>query len=506
MTGDRLTTDHEWLLRAVYERFASSAEWPAIDDLQHRVDLEDGERDVDELAGSLDRRFGWRDRGQVETVELTLCGVARCDAAEPDLSDVLAVGHIALKRYMEAGAGVELSAAEVADELGLDSLRLSKVLLMIRSLPGFGGGSGHPDSWTRQITREIRRWRNVKTISQMVELAYCAREPEPEASLGAAPALLGGLHLAVGATVPVPTPTTSGSRGSFSVRDAGEAARTSDTLTPQAWGGLVATVRARLADNSFAAAYPTTCYDNPSMIVGTDVDTLALAAADHADVQWPLDPHSAPTTEVVMDLIEFLYSVVETASPRVQGWHSYQKHHHLQFDQRAGRRGYRSEVNGIFRRHGLAFAMKQGGVIVRLGSPIDRERASSLPASGDSILDQRLSRALASFSSPRLDDRVGAARELWACLERLKTLTLPADKKASSRALIRNLSRELDELFDVIEADMKALTAAGNRFNIRHSEVGQAVIEDAIQLDYLFGRLFNLIWSLLRSMEVDQTA
>lgn len=150
--------------------------------------------------------------------------------------------------------------------------------------------------------------------------------------------------------------------------------------------------------------------------------------------------------------------------------------------------------------------MKQGGVIERLGSPIDRERASSLPASGDNHLYQRLSRAVASFASPRLDDRVVAARELWACLERLKTLTIPVDKKASSRALIRNLSRDFDDIFDVIEADMKAMTAAGNRFNIRHSEVGQAAIEDAIQLDYLFGRLFNLIWSLLRSMEVDETA
>ena len=49
----------------------------------------------------------------------------------------------------------------------------------------------------------------------------------------------------------------------------------------------------------------------------------------------------------------------------------------------------------------------------------------------------------------------------------------------------------------ILEADARALTNAGNALTIRHSEVDKVLLEREDQVDYLFGRLFNLLWLLI---------
>jgi len=44
-----------------------------------------------------------------------------------------------------------------------------------------------------------------------------------------------------------------------------------------------------------------------------------------------------------------------------------------------------------------------------------------------------------------------------------------------------------------------ALTTVGNTFHIRHSEVSQVELAGDNHVDYLFHRLFALIWLLLRA-------
>lgn len=85
---------------------------------------------------------------------------------------------------------------------------------------------------------------------------------------------------------------------------------------------------------------------------------------------------------------------------------------------------------------------------------------------------------------------------LWACFERLKTLEDPQHKKASVAAII-HLAVGETPLSGVVQEDATDLTKIGNEFDIRHFEIGKHELSDPLHLDYLYGRLFNLIWLLL---------
>lgn len=242
---NNLTDDQRWLLNAAHARFRDSGEWPRVDELQHALDRAEEDHDVDSIAESLDRRYGWRSRGQDEYVELTLCGVAACEGAEDDLADVLTVGRKAFSLYLVHGAGFSLSSSDVAPDLDEDGVRLRKVLILGQWLPGWGGGSSSADAWTRIITRDIRRWRDVTTVDAMLSLAPCTSE---------------GLHADA---QPEQTPAASTGvafsgeptgRGTFSLRQHGPPAKTSELLTPAAWGGIVALVRIWSSFQRFAEA------------------------------------------------------------------------------------------------------------------------------------------------------------------------------------------------------------------------------------------------------------
>ncbi len=489
-TGDQLR-----LINAVYDRFAAAGEWPLIDHLQHEYDLAEGEFDVDAVAESLDRKVGWQNRGQNDTVELTLCGVALAANATDDLADVLAVGQHAFGRYLKEGPGFLVESSEIAPALGNDRVRVAKVLVLGQWLPGFGGGSRNETSWSRQITREVRRWRGVETIEQMVGLDPCSRiQGRLDPTLGR-PAAVSPIDMALGEHKGEASPEH---RGSYSMREFGVAAPTRVDLVDAAWGGLIAIVKSLVNTSAFARSYPSVCEDYPGQVVGTDLDTLAMALADQTSIGMPLDVRKVPTMANALDLIEFAYAHVAQARPQAGGWHDFFKHLHLQFDIQAGQQSFLEDINMLFQRHKIAFRLDPNGRVERPGSPAQQVMEASLPPSGDASLDQRLARALELFRNPDLESRAEATRELWDCFERLKSLADPNDKKRSTSALLESLGGARP-LSSVVAADAADLTKVGNRFGIRHAEMGQHEISDPYEVDYVFGRLFNLIWSLLRA-------
>jgi hypothetical protein len=87
---------------------------------------------------------------------------------------------------------------------------------------------------------------------------------------------------------------------------------------------------------------------------------------------------------------------------------------------------------------------------------------------------------------------------LWDAWERLKTLDVPANKKNSIAMLLDNLASE-PRLREELENEARALTAIGNDFQIRHTEVGKIAIQDDSHVDYLFHRLFSLIFLAIRN-------
>jgi hypothetical protein len=288
----------------------------------------------------------------------------------------------------------------------------------------------------------------------------------------------------------------------FSEREFGARVADADEVSPAAWGGVLALVRSYLGNQRFAKAFPEQCPDpeKASEIIGTDEVALWQAARawvpDLPERIWERDP---PETPVVMDFIEFLFDNVADCRP---GWrHDFFHHDHLKnFNIADGQRQLRADVNGLFKRNRLAFALDSGGQIMRLGPPVLRDLLDVATFdTGDDELDGLLRRAVELFRSAAAHDRRDALEKLWDAYERLKSLKDPGNKKSSIEQLIGSTGLH-SEFQTRLDADMGLLTKIGNDFRIRHAEVNKLPIETSGQVDYLFGRMFAVIWLLLQNL------
>ena len=88
--------------------------------------------------------------------------------------------------------------------------------------------------------------------------------------------------------------------------------------------------------------------------------------------------------------------------------------------------------------------------------------------------------------------------KLWDAWERLKTIEDPTDKKNSVTKLLDRAAAE-PNFRQALEREAVALTEIGNKYMIRHSEIGKIQIQTIAQMDYFFHRLFALISLLLRA-------
>jgi hypothetical protein len=108
-----------------------------------------------------------------------------------------------------------------------------------------------------------------------------------------------------------------------------------------------------------------------------------------------------------------------------------------------------------------------------------------------------LEEARRKFINPNEAIRREAVERLWDAWERIKTLEEPDDKKMSIDLLFKKAASDPD-ILQMINDEGRALTSIGNKFHIRHTEIGQIMISDSDHLDYLFHRLFAMVWLLLR--------
>lgn len=124
------------------------------------------------------------------------------------------------------------------------------------------------------------------------------------------------------------------------------------------------------------------------------------------------------------------------------------------------------------------------------------EAISTLPKSGDQILDNLLQDAVVKFKDSGPAARKEGLERLWDAWERLKTIDETSDKKISVGMLLDRAAPEV-RFRQIIEAEAKALTSIGNDFHIRHFETSKTPLESAGQVDYLFHRLYAFIHLLL---------
>jgi len=177
-------------------------------------------------------------------------------------------------------------------------------------------------------------------------------------------------------------------------------------------------------------------------------------------------------------------------------YHSFFKHYHLTFDDKQGKQEFRESINLIFERNGVAFELKETGMIERLLNPV---LAAALQATkfqtADAILNGMLNESVSKIRNPRAAIRKEALERLWDAWERLKSTKDP-DKKTSTKIILDATSTE-PVFREVLEYDAKQVTDIGNKFQIRHTEKDKVSITDKDQVDYLFHRLFGLIALIL---------
>lgn len=269
-----------------------------------------------------------------------------------------------------------------------------------------------------------------------------------------------------------------------------------DNLPQPTSRGLYELFKSKADNHWFANHFPEQCQDGKG-VAGTNFSGLwgnvRALVPQLEEEKWgvsPIQPDGA-----VFDLME--YAAGKLAMP-IQGvYHNYLGHHELTFDQDAGRKEFREEVNQILRRGGTMYELSPNLQIVRIGTPAVQQVIEQMtPASGDSDLDDLLLRAKALYISHKLGDRALALEKLWDGFERLKTIDVVGNKKQSANALLDNIVSSEFKAFTSTE--MKALTDFGNQFMIRHHETDKHPVPKEAQ-DYLFARMGSLIVFLLKA-------
>jgi hypothetical protein len=283
--------------------------------------------------------------------------------------------------------------------------------------------------------------------------------------------------------------------GYYTDRHHGARLRTATEIEEPVRRGILTVIRTRASDGSFGLAFPEYCPDGEG-VTGTDTSAMESTIVAHRLYNLFERGAEIPTTFELLDLIEFSYEKI--AKPIQGGYHSYYRHHHLSFDQAEGRAGFRAEINRIFERNGIAYELAESGQVERTAPEVLRELlAETLFQTEDTTLNELLEKARTKFLSRDAAIRKESLEALWDAWERLKSLELGKDKKESVGKLLDKVTAE-PNFRELLELEARQLTDIGNKFMIRHAEVGKVAVDDDEQIDYLFHRLFSLIRLLLK--------
>ena len=292
----------------------------------------------------------------------------------------------------------------------------------------------------------------------------------------------------------------------FSDRESQPALATLTEITPNAWKGIAAAIRKRVDDGSFGARYPEICPDG-KVPCGTEErdfwDAMAGEIPDLPEGKFILFEDEPPPLLIVMDMIEFCWNSV--GKPERLDFHKYQRHHHLRFDEEAGKNEFRENINLIFQRNRLAYELTAEGNIERLFQPEISEVVHARYRTSDAELNSMLETACIKFVSPDERMRREALESLWDAWERIKTIHNPDKKSGISNLLDRVAGLSSPRFRKVLETEARELTSIGNSCRIRHSETTQERLSSSEHVDYLGYRMFAIIHLLVRQIGVVET-
>ncbi|MGZ8190053.1 MAG: AbiJ-NTD4 domain-containing protein [Methylococcaceae bacterium] len=283
----------------------------------------------------------------------------------------------------------------------------------------------------------------------------------------------------------------------FSERETGLPPQVEEEITERAYLGLVSIIYNLIANQAFGEAFPEKCSQHP------DTSGINKKAFDNALISdigsenYDYINYSEERLKV-LDLIEFCYKHV--AKPTSTGNGSCWGHSHYVYDREEGQKEFRNNINELFKRHGLAYELKENGQVIRLIPFVFQESLQSSFQTGNTELNELLEQAKEKYLSPDPNTtlRREALEKLWDAWERLKTMENPSDKATSIRLLLDKASVE-PKFKERLDKEGRELTEIGNKFYIRHTELIQTPINSSDHFDYLFQRMFAMIHLLLKA-------
>ncbi|MFA6954694.1 MAG: hypothetical protein WC538_02340 [Thermoanaerobaculia bacterium] len=284
----------------------------------------------------------------------------------------------------------------------------------------------------------------------------------------------------------------------FSERERGDPERDEPEIGDRFWGGFVCEVQALLSQGALEK-FAESCPDG-GLVAQADGVAVGHTFRAHLDIDWPLSSATTPVTLDILDAVEFFGRFV--AVPVNLSVHSYFRHNDVGgFDREHGLTSYREAINLLFRRcrHPFMLDANDPPAVQRIPPAGLRELFDSgLAPSGDDQLDELLRVTRGKFLSPNAATRRESLEQLWDAFERVKTI-LPGDKQASVQKLLVLACSE-PVMSDRLNAEMRALTAIGNDFRIRHHETDKTEIQASEHVDYLYHRMYALLVMLVRAL------
>jgi hypothetical protein len=284
----------------------------------------------------------------------------------------------------------------------------------------------------------------------------------------------------------------------FSEREGDLPPQTQDGVPPGFVQAIVSMLSGLCKRGWLARGWPRVCPDDPHPIIGADEEAFwseALATLNfESSTPRELVNESQPLR--ILNLIEFTHRHV--ALPIHGSHHAHFSHYHLDFNGPQGKDEFRQDVNGLFARFGLAFRLEPEGQVVRLTAPVLDTIIGVGFTTGDVELDEMLEDAIRKFKSPDPNLRRDGLERLWDAFERLKTIEIFGNKQTSADKLLTSASNK-GEIKRILEDEFRALTSMGNAFRIRHHETDKVSIDTVPDVDYLFHRMFAVVWRVLKA-------
>ena len=284
----------------------------------------------------------------------------------------------------------------------------------------------------------------------------------------------------------------------YSHRQRASLPRDIEAIEEPAWVSIRELILLSLRRGNFAEEFPTICSNCRNVFKTNEAsfESNLKIAIPRFDWFALASKVGLPDTATIYDLIEFSYAIISFAEPRPNNRNFCRHRMFITFDRERGQRSFRSDVNRIFDSERIGYELTEDGLIARVGAPILSETISETRfITGDVQLADMLETACDKFISREPAVRREGLEKLWDAWERLKTLEVPSDKRASTSALLDRVAA--GPMRELLETEARELTDIGNQFMIRHSETDRHPLDDDRHVDYLFHRLFSLVYLLM---------